>query len=62
MKYRTVFGDICLNPVAYCRYHKASISRNQLKRKNCIKKRCGYLSKYKHPFWDNDTMEVNKQK
>ena len=51
LKYRTVFGDICFDPVAYCKFHKASISKNQLKRKDCLKKKCVYLSKYEHSFW-----------
>lgn len=52
MKYKTIFGDICKNPVAYCKLHKASISKKQMDIKGCLKRGCYHLSKYNHPFWE----------
>lgn len=51
MKYRTVLGGICKDPIAYCKLHKASITKKQLKIKDCVKKECHYLSKYEHDYW-----------
>lgn len=45
------------DPIGYCHYHKFTISKQQLKSKQCIEKNCNRLQKYSdHPFW------INKEK
>lgn len=39
------------NPVGYCAYHKATLSVNQLKGKECLQKNCDRLIKYDHDYW-----------
>ena len=40
------------NPVGYCTYHKATLSANQLKSKECLQKKCRRLIKYNHEYWN----------
>ena len=47
------------NPVGYCTYHKATLSVNQLKSKECLQKKCRRLIKYNHEYWNQ--LEQKKQ-
>ena len=47
------------NPVGYCTYHKATLSANQLKSKECLQKKCRRLIKYNHEYWNQ--LERNRQ-
>lgn len=40
------------DPIGYCHYHKRTVSRQQLKNRKCLAKKCDRLQKYEgHPFW-----------
>lgn len=48
--------------VGYCRYHKATLTSNQLKHKECLKKQCLYLEKYEHTFWKQREKKKEQKK
>jgi hypothetical protein len=52
MKHKVLYGTYAKNPCAYCRLKRVSLTVKQLKRKECLRKQCKWLSKYKHEYWD----------
>lgn len=40
------------DPIGYCHLHKRTLSKQQMKSKQCVAKECGALQKYlEHPYW-----------
>lgn len=52
MKHTTLYNSYAKDPCAYCRLKGVSLTVNQLKMKECLKKQCKWLSKYKHEYWN----------
>ena len=53
-KVQTIFGNVAKGTkvVAYCHYHRAWMTLPELKRKECLQRGCGRLSKCEdNPFW-----------
>lgn len=56
------------NPVGYCKYHRLTLSKKQLKSKDCLHKHCRWLIKYKdNPYWQTrekyeTEKKLNRQK
>lgn len=46
------------NPVGYCHYHGFTMSKNQIKSKQCLEKNCPRLEKYDCDYWVQ--LEKNK--
>ena len=46
------------SPIAYCHYHKMTLSKTQMDSKGCLEKGCLRLEKYNCEFWD----KYNKRK
>ena len=64
MRY-TLFGTLANTEkiVAYCRKHKAGITVQQLKTKQCLNKQCRALKKYpEHPYWQERQVRKNRKK
>ena len=59
-EYRTFYGGRSSNTLAYCHYHHLSLTPEQLKQKQCLKRQCGALQKFDHPYWKK--REESKQK
>lgn len=51
MKHEVLYSTYAKDPCAYCRLKKVSLTVKQLKKKECLKKQCKWLSKYKHEYW-----------
>lgn len=50
------------DPVAFCAYHKMTLSKQQMKSKECLQKECPRLIKYDHPYWvQREQEKVKKQ-
>lgn len=51
------------DPVAFCGYHKMTLSKQQMKSKECLKKECNRLIKYSnHPYWiTKEQQKLKKQ-
>lgn len=64
MRY-TLYGTLANTGkvVAYCRKHKAGITAQQLKQKQCLAKQCRALKKYpEHPYWVEREQKKRRKK
>ena len=50
------------NPVAYCAYHKMTLSVNQMKAKECLSKNCNRLVRKEHDYWIQYDKQIEKKK
>ena len=53
--------------VGYCRNHKCYLTKLHLKNMNCLQKRCKYLERLEHSFWEErkkrgKIIEIYKEK
>lgn len=39
------------NPIAYCNYHKATLSKAQMDAKECLNRKCYHLQKFENDYW-----------
>lgn len=39
------------SPIAYCHYHKMTLSKTQMESKGCLEKQCNRLQKYDCEYW-----------
>ena len=51
---RTLYGgDVDPSRViAFCCYHKKNMTKEQMKRKKCLEKKCGALKRLDNPYWE----------
>lgn len=49
------------DPVAYCAYHKSTLSKNQMKAKECLSKNCNRLIRKEHDFWIQYDKAISKK-
>ena len=51
MKHETLNNTYAKKPCAYCKLKDVSLTVKQVKEKECLKKQCWHLKKYKHEWW-----------
>lgn len=59
-RYKHPLGGPADKIVAYCRYHKCSMTLPQMRQRECLRKGCGALRKDDHPYWKS--REVTREK
>lgn len=58
-----LFNTSSNNCCAYCKLHHCSMTVKQMKRKNCLGKKCWHLVKKEdHQFWKQKAAIKNKRK
>lgn len=58
-KVKTLFGSSAEEHqlIGYCHYHKAGITREQMRKKDCLNKQCGALQKLNPKYWEKREMK-----
>jgi hypothetical protein len=51
-EYKTLHGARSANSCAYCYNHHCALTPRQVKQRECLKKQCGALRRYDHPYWE----------
>lgn len=61
---KTIYGGEPKNPPAYCKFHHGYVTVSEMKRHECLKKQCGHLVKYDHPYWAQreETRRLRKER
>jgi len=55
-------GSYVNNPPAYCALHKCCLSTKNMKKRQCIQKKCYHLRKLDHPLWTQRESAKQKRK
>ena len=49
---KSLYGGRPKNPVADCRFHRCCLTLNEIKKHECLRKQCLYLTRREHPCWE----------
>ena len=50
-KRRTLYGSATANTCAFCALHGRALTPTQMKKHECLRKKCTALIKHEHPIW-----------
>ena len=62
MKHETLYNTYAKHPCAYCKKKNCSLTVKQVRAKECLKKQCWHLVRYKHEWWEQREAQKKKKK